>query len=306
MKVCQLYLVVGFLIFLSQLLTSYAERYLISSQSDFDRLKTNTFQPKDVILFKKGVRFTGMFSPEGKGISGSPIRIDVYGQGHQPRIDAKGKERAGLLLRNPSFWEVNGLEITNSNGTDDDQGELFGIYVLADKREGIYEHVYINNCYIHNVNGKVGGKKRGGIHVHIKKLKKSIFHDLRITNNRICHVGGVGIGNSSSCGKIEFRKADEIGHYLWTDVYVADNYVNFTGRNNIIARVILWLIVADIALVIAFFVSTQMESRFNSMKPMVMLVKVESIVVGLMPITIVLIHLSNTIIAMIIYGFVEL
>ena len=237
MKVCQLYLVVGFLIFLSQLLTSYAERYLISSQSDFDRLKTNTFQPKDVILFKKGVRFTGMFSPEGKGISGSPIRIDVYGQGHQPRIDAKGKERAGLLLRNPSFWEVNGLEITNSNGTDDDQGELFGIYVLADKREGIYEHVYINNCYIHNVNGKVGGKKRGGIHVHIKKLKRSIFHDLRITNNRICHVGGVGIGNSSSCGKIEFRKADEIGHYLWTDVYVADNYVNFTGRNNIIARV---------------------------------------------------------------------
>ena len=91
MKVCQLYLVVGFLIFLSQLLTSYAERYLISSQSDFDRLKTNTFQPKDVILFKKGVRFTGMFSPEGKGISGSPIRIDVYGQGHQPRIDTKGK-----------------------------------------------------------------------------------------------------------------------------------------------------------------------------------------------------------------------
>ena len=70
--------------------------------------------------------------------------------------------------------------------------------------------------------------------------------------------------------------------------------------------VILWLIVADIALVIAFFVSTRMESRFNSMKPKVMLVKVESIVVGLMPITIVLIHLSNTIIAMIIYGFVEL
>ena len=27
---------------------------------------------------------------------------------------------------------------------------------------------YINDCYIHDVNGKVAGKKRGGIHVHVK------------------------------------------------------------------------------------------------------------------------------------------
>ena len=53
----------------------------------------------------------------------------------------------------------------------------------------------------------------------------------------IYRVGGVGIGNSSSCGKLEFRKHNVVGHYLWTKVYVADNYVDLTGRNNIIARV---------------------------------------------------------------------
>mgnify|MGYP000036907052 FL=1 len=216
---------------------SHAEQYRIASQEDFDHLNTATFQPGDLILFKRGVNFIGMFSPSGKGSVKAPIRIDAYGQGERPRIDAAGRKKAALLLRNPSFWEVSGLEITNSDGTDDDQGELFGIYVLAEGEEGTYEHVYISDCHIHDVNGKVAGKRRGGIHVHIKKLKKSIFHDLRITNNRIVRIGGVGIGNSSSCGKVEFRKHDTVAHYLWTKVYVADNYVDHTGRNNIIARV---------------------------------------------------------------------
>ena len=225
------------LLFAAPLSMSHAATHRIASQLDFDHLKTATFQPKDLILFKRGVSFAGMFSPKGQGTREAPIRINAYGQGARPRIDAQGRKKAGLLLHNPSFWEVNGLEITNSDGTDDDQGELFGIYVLAEGEEGTYEHIYIDNCYLHDINGKVGGKRRGGIHIHIKKLSQSIFHDLRITNNRIYRVGGVGIGNSSSCGKLEFRKHNVVGHYLWTKVYVADNYVDLTGRNNIIARV---------------------------------------------------------------------
>jgi hypothetical protein len=141
-----------------------------------------------------------------------------------------------LLLRDPAFWEVNGLEITNTDGTDRDQGELFGIYVQASGAEGTYEHVYINGCYIHDVNGKVAGKGRGGIHVHVKSLRSTIFDDLRITNNRIVRVGGVGIGNSSSCGRVEFREHDTVSHNLWTRVYVAGNRIEHSGRNSIIAR----------------------------------------------------------------------
>jgi hypothetical protein len=211
--------------------------YKIDSQEKFNELCLATFRPGDVIMFQRGKRFTGMFSPAGSGNEKAPIRIDVYGEGERPRIDALGENKAGLLLRDPSFWEVNGLEITNTDGTDNDQGQLIGIYVLADSAEGVYQHVYINNCYIHDVNGKVAGKQRGGIHVHIKELEASRFHDLRITNNRIFQVGGVGIGNSSSCGLVEFSEQSTVNHNLWTNVYVADNYVDFTGRNNIIARV---------------------------------------------------------------------
>ncbi len=214
-----------------------AREFRIDSQAGFDALKAAVFQPGDRILFKRGERFFGAFEPRGSGSSEAPIKLGVYGQGERPRIDALGKHQAGLLLENVSFWEVDGLEITNTDGSDGDQGSLFGIRVVADEGEGIFEHIYINDCYIHDVNGKVAGKQRGGIHVHMERLKSSIFHDLRITNNRIVRVGGVGIGNTSSCGEVEFTETDAFGRNLWTQVYVAGNYIDHTGRNSIIARV---------------------------------------------------------------------
>ncbi|MDP6635980.1 MAG: hypothetical protein QGG42_13865 [Phycisphaerae bacterium] len=237
MESCRRFLV-AFLGLLFVLCSScLAKEYRVDSQKRFNALAVGMFGPGDVILFKRGVRFSGMFSPSGSGRDKAPIRIDAYGKGARPRIDAGGTRQAGLLLRDPSYWEVNGLEITNTDGTDADQGSLFGIYVLAKGKEGTYRHVYINDCYIHDVNGKVAGKQRGGIHVHIKELKASKFHDLRITNNRIVRVGGVGIGNTSDCGRVEFRKNETVNHHLWTKVYVADNFIDHTGRNNVIARV---------------------------------------------------------------------
>jgi len=214
-----------------------AREYHVDSQKQFDTLRVTAFGPGDVILFKRGVEFKGMFSPSGSGTEQAPIRVDVYGEGKRPVIHAQGKYPAGLLLQDASCWEVNGLEITNTDGTEQDQGTLFGIYVLAKGAEGTYRHVYINDCYVHDINGKVAGKKRGGIHVHVEDLDRTVFHDLRITNNRIVRVGGVGIGNASSCGRIEFRENDTVPHHLWTQVYVAGNTVDHTGRNNVIARV---------------------------------------------------------------------
>jgi hypothetical protein len=178
-----------------------------------------------------------MFAPSGSGTPRAAISIDVRGHGSRPRIDAGGKNAAGLLLENLAYWEVNGLEITNTDGSDRDQGDLFGIYVLVKGKEGVYRHIYINDCYVHDVNGLVAGKKRGGIHVHVQDCESTRFDDLRLTNNRIVRVGGVGIGNSSSCGRIEFKEDETVSHHLWTQVYVAGNHVDQTGRNSIIARV---------------------------------------------------------------------
>ena len=209
----------------------------IDTQQMFDSLRNATFQPGDRILFKKGSIFRGQFAPKGSGTAEKPIYLGTYGEGARPQIHALGKYKAAIWLRNQEYWEINGLEITNTDGSDQDQGELFGIYVLINENEGTYNHIHINNNYIHDVNGAVAGKRRGGIHIHIKELDSTKIHDLRITKNRIRRIGGVGIGNTSSCGDIEFLEDSTINHNLWTDVYVADNVVDSTGRNNIIARV---------------------------------------------------------------------
>ncbi|WP_187357940.1 right-handed parallel beta-helix repeat-containing protein [Pontiella desulfatans] len=214
-----------------------ARDYHVDSQRKFEAISQIEMQPGDAILLKRGMQFSGMLAPLGNGSEEAPVRIDSYGRGKRPQIHARGKEIAGLLLKNPSFWEVQGLEITNTDGSDKDQGDLFGIYVLAEGEEGTYRNVYINDCHIHDVNGMVAGKKRGGIHVHIKKLKNSSFDDLRITNNRIENIGGVGIGNDSSCGGVKLLEDGFESENLWTRVYVAGNRVDTTGRNNIIARV---------------------------------------------------------------------
>ncbi len=216
---------------------SSARDYRVDSQRKFDAVNAIRLQPGDAVLLRRGMRFRGMLAPQGEGTEAAPIRIGTYGEGRRPHIDAGGNEPAGLLLKNPSYWEVDGLEITNTNGSKKDQGELFGIYVLAEGAEGTYRHVYINDCYVHDVNGAVAGKRRGGIHVHVKKLKKTLFDDLRITNNRVEQIGGVGIGNSSSCGGVKLLDDGEECRYLWTRVYVAGNRIDTTGRNNIIARV---------------------------------------------------------------------
>ena len=213
--------------------------YRIDSQADFDIYKDAEFRSGDTIVFKRGAVFEGMFSPGGSGTDNAPICLKTYGTGPMPIINALGKHAAGIFLKNVEFWEIDGIEITNTDGTDGDQGTLFGVYVLARDTGKTHRHIHISNCHIHDVNGKVAGKGRGGIHVRVEGEKPARFHDVRIVGNKIERVGGVGIGNSSPHAKVLFDTEAEgqRAHYFWTGVYVAGNFVNHTGRNNIIARV---------------------------------------------------------------------
>ena len=219
-------------------LSCFAADYYVSTQAELDTVKNAVLLPGDAILLERGQQFTGMLAPTGTGTEAAPIRIGAYGTGARPQIHAAGTNEAAVRLSNPSYWEVQGLEVTNTDGTDLDQGDLFGIYVRAENVEGTYTHVYINDCYVHDVNGKVAGKRRGGIHVHVADaLTNTIFDDLRITNNRIEDVGGVGIGNSSKHGNVDLLPNGGLfTENLWTRVYVGGNYLNRTGRNAIIAR----------------------------------------------------------------------
>jgi hypothetical protein len=219
-----------------------ANTFIINDQQDFDQYKNSEFPPGSLILFAAGKSFNGQFAPTGSGTKENPIRITAYDPvsdevfwnniDEKPIIHGHGSVNSALYLYNTAFWEINNLELTNTDGSDDDQGDLRGMYIVAEDC-GIVEDVTVQNCYIHDVNGKVAGKQRGGIHVHvIGDSIRTKFHNLLIENNIVENVGGVGIGNTSSWGSI--HSSD---YYPWTNFIIRGNRVAHTGRNGIIARV---------------------------------------------------------------------
>lgn len=219
-----------------------SKKVYIFNQEDFDQYKNSEFAPGTLILFAAGKSFNGQFAPTGSGTKANPIRLsacnpkskEAYWEDidNKPIINGHGIVNSPFYLYNGAFWEINNLELTNTNGSDEDQGNLRGIYIRAEDM-GIVEDVSVRNCYIHDVNGKVEGKQRGGIHVHVRGKKlRTKFHNLLIEDNYIKNVGGVGIGNTSSWGKINTSK-----YYPWTNFAIRGNRVEHTGRNGIIARV---------------------------------------------------------------------
>ena len=218
-----------------------SQKIYINNQEDFDRYNNQEFEPGTSVLFASGETFRGQFIIRGSGTKEKPNAVRAYnpstGEVHQkwtdnkPIIEAGGEASSAILLMNGAFWEINNLEVTNNNGTTEDHGNILGISVIADNA-GIVEDIKILNCYVHHVNGHVGGKKTGGIHVNVlgdKVITK--FNKLLIENNTVAHCGGVGISNQSSWGKINTED-----YYPWTNFVIRNNKVESTGRNGIIVR----------------------------------------------------------------------
>ena len=213
----------------------------ITSQSDFDKYSGTEFPEGSMVLFAEGAQFQGQFVLRGSGNADNPNVVTTYDPKtkkifrdwteNKAIINGMGKVEAPLYLYNGQHWEINNLELTNTNGSVSDQGLLKGIYVVAEN-SGVIENVAIKNCYVHNVNGNVGGKWHGGIHVHvIGDSVKTKFHKLLIEDNVIRDVGGVGIGNQSTWRDIDTEK-----YYPWTEFIIRGNFIERTGRNSIILR----------------------------------------------------------------------
>jgi hypothetical protein len=216
----------------------------INTQSDFDTYKTSEFPAGARIYFAAGKIFNGRFAPTGSGTADKPIRLTAYNSesgeiyleniDNKPIINGQGKVNSSFYLYNGGNWEINNLEITNTNGSNSNQGELRGIHVVAEDL-GTVENVTIRNCYVHDVNGKVGGEAgtlKGGIFVEVIGEKtKTKFNNLLIENNHVKNIGGVGIFNQSS-----WRSIKSSDYTPWTNYVVRANRVEYTGRNSIVVR----------------------------------------------------------------------
>jgi hypothetical protein len=208
------------------------------------KLNATTFQPGNAICFKAGGAWTGAFAARGSGSAAAPIVVDQYGTGNKPRIAAGASDLQPLLLLNVQYWEINNLELTNNKGAP---GDYRGISVRG-RDVGVLNHIYIRNCFVHDVTGVVnwiGGdvadddppwvkfqtgwdasKRTGGIVFEVESANgtRTWFNDVVIENNVV---------QDTSFGGIIFKQLE--GSYGW-GVRSSRTDSRFTPHTNITIR----------------------------------------------------------------------
>lgn len=245
------------LVFLASVVNAHATTYYVDASGGNDnangtssssawktlsKVSSFTFQPGDQILFKAGSVWNERLTLNGSGTAGNPIIVDKYGTGNKPIFNGGGGSGSlpTVLLENEEYWEINNLEITNSNGSASYQSDLWGIRVNV-TQAGEFNHIYIRDCYLHKINGDVATKTTGGIYVTVESASGSPawYNDIKIQNNVVGGnaggdlVGGLGIATQSTHGQLS--KGASRKPFL--NVNISNNVVGPTGRNNIIIRV---------------------------------------------------------------------
>ncbi|MGI6173749.1 MAG: hypothetical protein ACOYI8_07575 [Christensenellales bacterium] len=158
------------------------------------RASSHMYGPGDAILLKKGSVFKGQLALKGSGAEGKPCIISSYGNGERPAIEANGAFEAALLLENNEYWEVTGLEISNTGSAP--AAKRTGILCRL-STDGIRRHIAIRDNYIHDVNGsnvKKDGDRANGIAVRAgDEGSTSRYDDVLIEGNRLKRCDRVGI-----------------------------------------------------------------------------------------------------------------
>lgn len=154
-----------------------------------EKINGTRFSPGDLILFHASDSWDGQLAPLGSGAEGRPIVIDRYGKGDKPVIHGPGTNgSAAVLLRDQSYWEINNLEVTNTQ-TVGSGAALRGIYIVGSSPKDLWHHIYIRNCYVHDVNSVGYGKPR------YSKMSGGILFEINIQDALVegCHVANVGV-----------------------------------------------------------------------------------------------------------------
>ena len=168
---------------------------------------------------------------------------------------SKGYVSSAILLYDVDYVEVKGLELTNEsddaqyiqNGLANTSARMdrTGVAGIA-KDGGTMDHVYLEDLYIHDIDGNLQDKHmdNGGIQFNVSKptdeSKTGIarYNDVKITNCYVKDVkrAGIVVGYTYQHSKFNGAQiADEtVQKYGHTNIYIADNYVQNSGNDAIV------------------------------------------------------------------------
>ena len=211
--------------------------YHISTQSDFDALKSRVFDGGDQILFERGRRFKGALSlRRSKLRPDSVITVADFGAADESRpiIHADVEGMGVIDIRDSGGWIIENLELTNQSAV---RSERYGVIVMATD-SGTHGPFTVRNCLIHNVTGEPNNKDNGGIIFRVYGTTvPTKFDGVMIENNEIRDISGVGIRIKSpwEADPDDPREvARPIGRHAILNVVIRGNRVSHITKNAII------------------------------------------------------------------------
>lgn len=236
-----------------------------SAWKTLTKATNTTFSPGDQILLKSGCVWNGQqFWPKGSGTADAVIKIDKYDGDEKPIINGMGMDWGytycgALHLRNQEYWEIRNLEITNDDDFDvdidlsraegdnswrDREKTRNGILLivdgdqLADDEDGIMDHIYIEHCYIHDVDGPNDWNDEftGGIIFNVvgSEIRPSTsFRDLRIAYNTIKKVDLLAITGFVTTDTTSYQTQIDANDLWMRDIYIGHNYMEDIGQGAI-------------------------------------------------------------------------
>ncbi len=208
-----------------------------------DKVNNSIFAPGSKLLMKKGETWIGKLSPKGSGTEGEIILLSSYGDGNQrPVINGNGCENGAVELYNQEYWEISRLEVTNKK-----EGEVLGdsagnkstrhgILIRLEnfdvQGDYIAEHIYVKDCYVHDVVGNLSNPHNGvGIFYFVAdSTDKSRFNDVLIDGNDVRNIDRSGI-------IIRSQDVSDPDRTYNTNVIIQNNYLENIAGDGIVAKV---------------------------------------------------------------------
>ncbi|MDG1731244.1 MAG: right-handed parallel beta-helix repeat-containing protein [Algibacter sp.] len=207
---------------------------------NLSRANNENFIEGDWVMLKAGQVFNGGLNFNNtNGSVNAPIVIGSWGRNdsnHRAIINCESTEN-GINLQYCSFVEIENIEIHGDGGTSNSANRR-GIYIQRWGQNGLNEHFYFRNLYIHDLfapreSASEGRKptvnKGNAIAFITNNSGSSHFEDIDI---RGCHFENLG-SSGITIGK--WARDNDLPGVTWhKNVVIEDNYFNKLGEDGIV------------------------------------------------------------------------
>lgn len=157
------------------------------------KLGAITLSAGDTVLLKRGGTYPGSITITRQGTATQHIRVDAYGSGALPKIDARGFV-AAVTVRSGRYVDIANLEITSNEGGAGTK--RYGVLLTgagAANGDISIKGLYIHDIFAPNPTAGYGDKPQynDGVGLEVQAREpNTLYSNLRIENNRIERVGG--------------------------------------------------------------------------------------------------------------------